>query len=119
MTISLEIVRDQWRPGETLEGTVSWELPGAPKSVEVRLGWETRGKGTRDRKIVETVRFDAPARSDRKSFHIAVPGAPYSFSGKLVSLVWSLEATAEPGGESEPIRLTISPTGGELLLHGK
>lgn len=119
MTIRVELARAQWRPGESLECTVSWEFVGTQKSVEVSLGWETQGKGTRDSDVAETVRFDNPARSDRKTFRIPVPEEPYSFSGKLVSLVWSVEALADPGGESHSVKLTISPTGSEILLHGK
>jgi hypothetical protein len=119
VSLRLEIARTQWRPGERLEGTVSWELASAPQSVGVRLSWTTQGKGTQDAEVVETARFDKPARSDRKSFQIVIPDGPYSFSGKLISLVWSVEAVADPGGETHPIKLTISPTGNEILLHAK
>jgi hypothetical protein len=117
--VRLEIGKNQWRPGETLEGTVSWELTGAPGAVEVRLSWETQGKGTQDTKIVQRVRFDNPALSDRKPFRIELPEGPYSFSGKLVSLAWSVEAVGESGGKSGRVELTISPTGSEILLHRK
>jgi hypothetical protein len=119
--IQLEIAggKTRFRPGEALEGTVHWEFAKAPPAVVVRLSWRTRGKGTEDHKDVEQLRFEGLPASGRKPFRMAIPPSPYSFSGKLVSLVWSVEATAEPGGKSDPVELTVSPSGEEILLHGK
>jgi len=105
------------RPGDKLTGVVSWDLPAAPENVEVRLGWETRGKGTQDSDIAAEASFERVARSDRKSFTFTVPAAPYSFSGKLVSLVWKLEAETGGGEQAEPVTVTVSPTGSEIMLH--
>lgn len=121
MTLRIEIAggNARLRPGDKLNGVVSWDLPAVPAGVEVTLGWETSGKGTQDSETVETVRFDNVGRSDRKPFTLTVPAAPYSFSGKLISLVWKLEAETDGGVSAEPVAVTISPTGGEILLHPK
>jgi hypothetical protein len=119
--IHLEIAggKTKFLPGDALEGVVSWDFATVPQYVEVRLFWRTQGKGTEDLEVAQRARFDNPARSDRKTFRIPIPQAPYSFSGKLVSLAWGLEAVAGPGGKSERVNLTVSPTGEEILLHGK
>lgn len=107
------------RPGDKLTGVLSWDLPAAPENVEVWLCWETRGKGTQDSDIAAKASFERVARSDRRSFTLTVPAAPYSFSGKLVSLVWKLEAETDGGEQAEPLTVTVSPTGGEIMLYPK
>jgi len=111
--------RVQFCPGDEIVAAAWWKLDRPPKSVEARLFWFTRGKGTQDVNIVETVRFDNPQIEEAKPARFRLPGAPYSFSGKLVSLIWALELVAEPGNESARVELTVSPTGQEILLHNR
>lgn len=110
--------RRNFLPGETVALTCAWQLEQAPRAVEVRLFWYTRGKGDRDVSVVETERFDAPAAMDLKRLEFTLPNGPYSFSGKLVALLWAVELVVEPSGESQRIELTVSPSGEEVLLHG-
>lgn len=104
-------------PGEEVEGSVRWLLDLPPESVELRLFWYTRGKGTQDVEVVEVVRFDQPAQDDSRAFRLRLPSAPYSFSGKLISLTWALEVVAKPCDEMERLEITMSPTGEEVVLH--
>ena len=119
--VHLEITGGKTRflPGEMLQGVVHWELAKTPTFVEVQLTWRTRGKGTEDSAVAVHTRFENPARSDRKEFRLPSPRGPYSFSGKLVSLVWSVVALAHAVDESPHVDLTVSPTGEEILLHKK
>jgi hypothetical protein len=117
MKIGTRDNRTEFRPGEEILGAAGWQLAQSPKSVEVRLFWYTRGKGTEDVEVVETVRFDNPQREEARPFRFTVPAEPYSFSGKLISLIWALELVALPGKESARLDLTISPTGKEILLN--
>jgi hypothetical protein len=105
-----------YRPGDRIEGMAGWHLERQPRSMELRLFWYTEGRGTQDVEIVDTVSFEAPGAEDRRSFSLALPAAPYSFSGKLISLTWALELVAEPRGESSRLEITVSPTGAEVLL---
>ena len=118
LTLQIRDDRTRFAPGEEVAGVVSWQLSGPPRAVVVRLIWLTRGKGTGDVGGGAEVRFDAPAMADRKEFRLRVPDGPYSFSGKLISLIWMLELAVEPSGEARQIELTVSPTGREILLHG-
>jgi hypothetical protein len=117
----LEIVlRDQrrnFRPGETVEGVAVWRLEQPAKSIELRLFWFTRGKGTEDVGVVNQLRFDAPQLTEGRDFSFALPAGPFSFSGELISLIWALELVVEPGSHSTSVELVMSPTGQELLLH--
>jgi hypothetical protein len=103
-------------PGETVEGTVGWHFDAPARNVELRLLWYTEGKGDQDVTIVEIVPYGNPGTEGIRAFHLRLPAGPFSFSGKLISLLWALEAVAEPGGWAERLPITVSPTRQELLL---
>jgi len=103
-------------PGETVEGTVGWHFDVPAKNVELRLLWYTEGKGDQDVGVVESVPLPSPGRDEVRPFQIRLPAGPFSFSGRLISLVWALEAVAEPGSRAERLPITVSPTRQEILL---
>jgi hypothetical protein len=107
--------RRAFQPGESVEGRVSWTVNGA-SSAEVRLFWYTRGKGTEDVGLVDTVAFPDPQTTDQRTFRFVLPDAPYSFSGKLVSIVWAIELILEPGPSVERREFVMSPTGREVVV---
>jgi hypothetical protein len=104
-------------PGEEVVGEVSWRLDAPQPAVELRLFWHTQGKGTSDVSVVDKISFDNPARQERRDFRFRLPDAPYSFSGKLISLEWALELIVPSPWEIERLPIVISPTGAELVLH--
>jgi hypothetical protein len=107
-------------PGEELEGEVSWRTDSPPGSVELRLFWRTEGKGTRDVGVAESISFNVPGRQDRRDFRFQPPESPYSFSGKLISVVWALELVLASTDEVERLDIVISPTRTEIVLpHGQ
>jgi len=108
--------RDAYAPGETLTGTVTWRLDTPATGVEVRLFWYTRGKGTQDVHVVKAQQFDAAGPAGRRDFRFVVPEEPYSFSGKLISLTWALEAIAQPGERMARRELVVAPGGREIVL---
>lgn len=109
----------EYRPGEEISGAAHWELEQAPRSAEVRLCWFTRGKGTEDAAVVETIPFEAPQQGDVRTFSFRAPAEPYSFSGKLISLIWCVELVIQPGDRFQRAELTIGPQGKEVLLFGR
>ena len=102
-------------PGEVIGGTVSWHLQGA-ESLELRLLWYTEGKGDQDSRVVTTVGLGNPGENEVRPFNIRLPEGPFSFSGKLISLVWALEAVAAPGSRAARLEITVSPDRREILL---
>lgn len=104
-------------PGEVVEGTASWQLEKPAQSVELRLFWYTQGKGDQDVGVVATVPFPEPALQDRRGFRISLPLGPYSFSGKLISLLWALEVVAEPGSRAGRLEIIVSPSRREIQLQ--
>jgi hypothetical protein len=109
--------RTDFLPGEELAGEVSWQTDSAPGPVELRLFWHTEGKGTRDVEVIECISFNVPGRQDRRDFRFQLPDSPYSFSGKLISVVWALELVLPSTGETERLDIVISPTRGEIALQ--
>ncbi len=114
LQIDLYDQRLHYRPGETVEGVASWQLKKAPTSVKVQLGWFTEGKGTQDSHVQGAVTFDAPEATDARIFQLTLSQEPYSFSGKLISLIWRVELIA--GRAREETRIVVSPTGREIEL---
>ncbi len=106
-----------FRPGDELKGTVAWSFADAiPEALELRLFWFTRGKGTQDVDVHKNLRLESPPAQGKRSFCFQLPHAPYSFSGKLVSLTWALEFVAEPAGKAELLEIVLSPSGAEIDL---
>ncbi len=105
-----------YRPGETIEGAMGWELPEAPAAIEVRLFWQTRGKGTEDVEIVDRVRIERPAEQGALPFRFTAPAEPVSFAGRLVALIWALEVVVLRQGPSARVDLIIAPDGREIVL---
>jgi hypothetical protein len=103
-------------PGEPISGAVSWQLDAPATGMEVRLFWYTRGKGTTDVQVVKAQQFDAAGLAGRRNFRFVLPAEPYSFSGKLISLVWALEAVVQPGDRSQRLELVVGPRGEEVRL---
>lgn len=117
LKLGLRDNRTQFRPGDEITGAAGWKLDQPPDAVEVRLFWRTEGKGTSDTQVVHTARFDKPSPEDARPFAFTAPNAPYSFSGKLVSLVWALEMVIKPGNDASRIDVIIAPAAQEILLH--
>lgn len=105
-----------YRCGEEIAGAVHWELADAPQKAEVRLCWYTRGKGTEDVAIVETIPLETPLAGDMRPFSFIAPAAPHSFSGKLISLIWIVEIVLKPGDLFQRLEITISADGQEIVL---
>jgi hypothetical protein len=109
--------RRAYAPGEVIEGVASWRLDAPPASVELRLFWYTKGKGTRDVGIAQLVSFQTSGPVGEEPFRVVAPQGPPSFSGRLISLQWALELVIEPGSLAERVELTIAPEGLEIVLH--
>ncbi len=103
-------------PGETIAGAVLWEFPARKRSIEVRLVWSTKGKGTEDGASVAVQAMDTTKPADTGTFSFTAPDAPHSFDGTLIAVVWAVECVAENGGEFERIEIVIAPGGREITL---
>jgi len=116
LTIQMRDRGSAYEPGARLSGTASWLVAATPRTAVLRLLWYTRGKGTSDAQVVDEVDFPAPRQSETRDFSFDLPGGPYSFSGKLISLVWALELVVEPGPDVERLDFVLAPGGAEVTI---
>jgi len=116
LNIELNDSRNVFAPGGQVEGRIEWSLDANPTTLTLSLLWYTSGKGTRDVGVLCTNRIDSPGALGSDKFSFTLPPGPYSFSGKLISLIWALELTSTPGSETVREEIVVSPTGREILL---
>ena len=109
LELLLEHGHTSFEPGSRVGGVAHWSARTAPAGLELALIWTSLGWGGRDLRIVETVTFSEPLAEERRPFIIALPAAPYSFQGALITLSWSLELTAFPGHDKIHVDLVIAP----------
>ncbi len=119
LSVNLPDDRKFFAPGDILKGNAVWQLDHAPEKIFLRLFWYTRGKGTEDIEVVSETVFDHPQARDTRQFEIPLPQSPYSFNGKLVSLIWALELVTDNNKSAATNEIVISPYGDEvdLLKH--
>ena len=118
VSLQLEGGSREYEPGAQVIAIADWEFETPEESIELRLYWKTRGKGDMDTNVVQEVSFDKPEPRGQKRLGIQLPDSPYSFSGKLVSLIWTLELEAFPSEESDIVEFTLAPGGKEIMLTG-
>jgi len=115
--ISLNQTPPEYRPGDVISGRVVWtELDEQTTSLETRLIWFTEGKGDQDVGVAISIPAKLTAPEGNLPFEFSAPTRPYSFSGKLISLIWAAEVVLFPSREGKRKQITISSTGKELVL---
>jgi hypothetical protein len=116
VTIEIKDGKSSFQPSDLVEGTVQWQLSENPERIEISLFWYTRGKGTRDVGVAASETIENPGSFGSNEFEFTLPEGPYSFSGKLISVIWAVEANCQPGGDSDHKEITVSPSGNEILI---
>ena len=116
LTITLDRAFGAFYPGEVVTGRATWRLNKNPGAVELRLFWYTEGKGDFDMELVDTYAFSSTSAQGEEDFSVTLPDMPYSFSGKLISIIWAIELVAQPGDHMARTEIVMSPTGREMLL---
>lgn len=114
--LSLQLDRGDasYVPGEPITGKVTWDLEPSLSSVTVRLLWRTSGKGSQDFGLVGEEVWDSVSPSDSQPFTFPGVDGPYSFSGKLITVSWIVEAYAGRQKHKVEQALMLSPTGTEV-----
>lgn len=111
--MSVEITLDSTaiEPGGTISGRVTW--PGAGSTLVVALGWVTRGKGDKDTDEVTATTIPVAGQTEAR-FTLTAPFQPFTFSGKLISIVYYV--TAKVGIGEAKVEIVIAPGGKEVVL---
>ena len=116
LSISIDGGASSFVPGQSITGTISWQYTNPLTSLELRLFWYTQGRGTQDVEVIDVLAVENPLMSGNQTFSFMLPESPFSFSGKLISLLWALELVAKPGNDVSRTEITLSPTGREVVL---
>lgn len=117
LAVFLPANRTAFRPGESIQVTVLWALDRAPGTIDVRLFWMTRGKGTEDLQVVSNHSLQANTAAGEAGCSLVLPEAPWSFSGRLISLVWAVEAVAPALDLAGTCEFVLAPDGREIRLE--
>lgn len=108
--------RTAFEPAEEISVDVGWDFDEAPEAIELRLVWNTSGKGTTDVEVAGAERIEEPLGRNSRRLAVVLPRSPYSFSGKLVSIVWALEAVALPQKTSSRFEIIVAPNKAEVVV---
>ena len=93
-------------PGSIISGHVEFtpEAETEVQGITIEIGWRTEGKGNEDQETVwdfdeefsEDVGNPTPEASGARGivktwpFRCTLPGSPWSYTGKIVSIVWEV-----------------------------
>jgi hypothetical protein len=102
--------------GEEVQIALTWEFEVPQSHFEIRFVWSTHGKGDQDLQVVKKLKILAPGTSGQELVTTKLPSSPYSFSGKLISLVWGIEVIAFPSRENVRFDIVIGPNAQEVSL---
>lgn len=114
LEISVEGESHGYKPGERISGRVSLSQANSPEEVSLHLVFYTLGRGTSYSEIIESMSWKSPGSSGSFSFSFRLPLSPYSFSGKLLSICYRLEASADD--DEATFDFFVSPSGEEISL---
>ncbi len=116
LTVEINNPVKNFKPGDRVSGAALWQCESPEEVIEVNLIFYTTGKGTPDSEIVEVLRVDSPSLTGRVEFDWVLPGSPYSFTGKLITLKWAVEVVALSSGDTARTDFDLTPDGREIVL---
>jgi hypothetical protein len=116
LEVRIEGAKSAFAPRQPVRGQVEWHEDAPPEAIEVRLLWHTSGRGDTDVGVARTTRIEAPSATGSSRFEFECPHGPYSFSGRLISLRWAVEATAVPQKTTARAEIVVAPGGEEVDL---
>jgi hypothetical protein len=105
-----------FNPGDEVRVRLIWDLAETLKRIDLSLGWHTVGKGDADESVTEKFTLNDVGHEQSIELCITLPDGPYSFSGQLISLIWTLKAVAYPSSETATREIIIAPGKREILL---
>lgn len=110
-----------YAPGDLIQGTVSWPLDVQPEEVRVSLLFESRGKGTPQREVYRSETYSSQGgtiTNGKIAFSFEAPDWPWSFSGKLISILWILSVSHNHSDDdASEANIILSPTQSEIDLY--
>jgi hypothetical protein len=114
--VRVRLVEPVVEPGAVVAGEVDYDGAEPGATLAISLLWCTAGKGTEDVGVVARHALVPSGPNGTAPFRFQAPAFPWSFSGRLLSLEWFVEASVEPGGWVDRQRVVIAPGGAEVRL---
>jgi hypothetical protein len=111
---SIQLAREQFRPGENVEGNVQWKFPEPADTIRVRLLLETTANWNSEKFYAAGLEWTQVPSSGICNFSLRLPEGPYSFIGQKIRIDWSVEV--ECWTYTEEAEFSFSPTGEPLEL---
>jgi hypothetical protein len=113
---SVQLEREQYRPGENVEGNVQWKFPEPVDTIVVRLLLETTANWNSEKLYAAGLEWTQLPSSGICNFSLKLPEGPYSFIGNKIKIYWSVEV--ECSEYTEEAEFFYSPTGDALEFKG-
>ncbi len=118
LTVSLSADKREFLPRQVVDGTAAWQLEMSPSEsstdLELNLFYYTTGRGDQDLRIVQSLPLVNRPVQGSQHFSFTLPSSPYSFSGKLISLIWAVELVC--GDDAARVEFVMAPGGREIRL---
>ena len=109
LELNIEEGRLSFSPGEAVNVELEWELEERTTEIKLRLVWFTKTKGKPEFELIQEESISNPDLTGKRSFKFQIPIMPYSFQGKLFSLIWAFEAELIPGKRIFRQEISIGP----------
>lgn len=116
LTLTTTNQATEFAPGQSIEGSVGWQLESPPRDAFLRFFWYTQGRGTQDVNVVQEIEFPNPPASFEQPFQFTAPDQPYTFSGALITLQWAMELVLNKGKDVQRLDIVLSPWTEKLAL---
>lgn len=116
---SIQVSREQYRPGENVEGNVQWKFSEPADTIVVRLLVEITANWNSEKFYAAGLQWKQLPSSGICNFSLRLPEGPYSFIGQKIRIDWSVEAECHEWGYTEEAEFSFSPTGDPLELKNQ
>jgi hypothetical protein len=112
-----ENIEGVFLPGEEVVVEVTWDPQSSFRGFDLRLVWETDGKGTDDRETVLRETWESELRGEmKKSVRWILPRGPLSCDGSLLRIRWFVDCYINPAGIRARRDVVLSSTGAPVVL---
>src|SRR5262249_13116359 len=110
-------VREAYRPGDTISGTLIRTADQPPQRILIRLFWFTSAIAQRQIGLIATKIINNPKPNDSTNFEFQLPEGPWSFSGTITGLDWAIEAIMFPSRFHTRVPFSFGPMGQRTSLY--
>ena len=108
-SIDLKFKGSRFKPGQVLDLRLVWADKHPFERMSLSLVWHTRGRGTPENHIAFSVDIENQNPSGDQRISLRLPDGPYSYSGKFITLSWTLEAILHESEQEHIKTIVIGP----------